>query len=211
MCGQLIEIVRDDNALQTAGDKDIVVEPDDILQFVHRTVKDFLEDPKRAGSLWFSESSSVERVRDVARTYVQVAFPTEPVLYAPIRSSTDQSNWHSNIQKFLVYLNDRILLPFVLTILSDAFGICCNVFDYSIHPDLKSWNKEDIERAFSNELSHYFWLKDVEDPIVTLRTITFVYCFHCPHADRLDIATKILYTIILNYYPHQYPNGPVRP
>jgi len=92
MCSQLIKIVRDDNALQTAGDKDIVVEPDDVLQFVHRTVKDFLEDTKRAGSLCFSESSSVERVKDVTTTYVQVAFPTEPVLYAPIRSSTDQSN-----------------------------------------------------------------------------------------------------------------------
>lgn len=118
-CGPLIEIVTGDaDQVEDTDRTDSNIGPDGIVQFMHRSVKDFLHSPQKCGPLHFSEAAAIGEVRAIAQRYIEVAFPAEQTLYAPPVPAMENSLWQDNIKKWVDYLERRILLCFCLSILS---------------------------------------------------------------------------------------------
>jgi hypothetical protein len=92
--------------------------PDDIVQFMHRTVKDFLLNPAGSGPLHFSEEMATQQVMLTAKGYLQLAFPRREPRYGPQISQWKDEKWSKNISEYVRYLDNRILLQFCISILS---------------------------------------------------------------------------------------------
>lgn len=137
-CGALIEVVKGEDAMLGEKSAYLDVGPDDTVQFMHRTIKDFLESPEREGPLNFSEQHSVDQIKQIARRYIQIGFPSQPTRFGPVilplteTEACDQvengkrlipykkgcSAWRTNIRERVEYLQGKILLSFSLFILS---------------------------------------------------------------------------------------------
>lgn len=120
-CGPLIEIVSgsqvDDNL--TSKDRNHVdVGPEDIVQFMHRTVKDFLHSPDRTSILQFTEDVAVDEVARAVEIYLRIAFPHEQPTYGPQITRWKRESWQDNISEFVEYLEEKKLLHFALFVQS---------------------------------------------------------------------------------------------
>lgn len=112
ICGPFVEIIRGSQQSSNFDQDDIG--PDDIVQFIHRTVKDFLQVEGCSGHLQFDEEMATQHVKSVATTYIQLTFPKEEPEYGPRASRWRKSNWLINLHGYVMYLQDRILLQFCL-------------------------------------------------------------------------------------------------
>lgn len=110
-------VAGDADHAEDSDRSDSNIGPDDIIQFMHRSVKDFLHSPKKGGSLHFSEAEAIEEVQSTAKRYIEIAFPAESTLYGPLVPATESSLWQDNIKKWVDYLERRILLCFCLSVL----------------------------------------------------------------------------------------------
>ncbi|KAJ5142357.1 hypothetical protein N7526_003352 [Penicillium atrosanguineum] len=111
-CGPLIEVVplrRTPRHILDQGD-DTDIGPDDILQFIHRTVKDFFNSPARKGYLHFSDQDARDETTAIAKRYIQITFPDEETLYGPPIPAKPRSSWKTNIRDYVDYLEKRNFL-----------------------------------------------------------------------------------------------------
>jgi hypothetical protein len=115
MCGPLIEVIKPTSKqtqIQHEGGDE--VDRSDLVQLLHRTVKDFLANHEAAGDFSFSEDLATEEVYETARAYATLTIPTAPVPYAPwwLHKGTGLSN---RTRKLAEYLDNRTLMPFFLS------------------------------------------------------------------------------------------------
>ncbi|KAJ5963990.1 uncharacterized protein N7479_003866 [Penicillium vulpinum] len=122
-CGPLIELVRGEE-LEPGQRLDAQISPTLVVQFMHRTVKDFLNHPDRVGPLHFSEKSAVDEVKSICARYLEIAFPQSETAYGPPIPARDGSSWKRNIQKYVDYLDSRSLLQFVLNTMAPNGAKC---------------------------------------------------------------------------------------
>ncbi|KAJ5585583.1 uncharacterized protein N7459_005383 [Penicillium hispanicum] len=116
-CGPLIELVRGEG-LEPGEKPDDEITPNLIVQFMHRTVKDFLNQPGRIGPLHFSQTLAVGEVKDICARYLEVAFPKTETSYGPPIPAREGSSWKKNVQEYVEYLDSRSLLHFVLSVVA---------------------------------------------------------------------------------------------
>jgi hypothetical protein len=122
-CGPLVDVVKSEitvrqSPLENDSDADDDIGPDDVVQFMHRTVKDFLQSPNRQGPLHFSEKAAIEMVVGVAKRYIEIGFPKSKTNYYVPASAKADGDWHEAVRKYSDHLENRILLRFTLSILS---------------------------------------------------------------------------------------------
>ncbi|CAN9313452.1 unnamed protein product [Alternaria alternata] len=110
ICGPFIEIIHGPDLSSRIDPDDIG--PDDIVQFIHRTVKDFLQVKRRSSQLHFSEQEATNHTKALAKTYLQVSFPKNRVLYGPQARQWRIEDWHQNLREYVVYLEEKIFLQF---------------------------------------------------------------------------------------------------
>lgn len=165
-CGPLIDVVKSESTVRQArldddSDAEDDIGPDYVVQFMHRTVKDFLQSPTRQGPLHFSEKASTEMVEGVARRYVEIGFPkSQTKYYSPSTANTD-GDWHAAVGNLSELLENRILLRFVLTILEKestqlqgSLNICTWIDSlFCISPDIKDINQ--VKDVFRKERAFY--------------------------------------------------------
>jgi hypothetical protein len=124
-CGPLIEIVNASELVPGVGPDDVVDEdigPEDIVQFMHRTVKDFLLSQERSGPLHFSEDMAAEQVTLMAKNYLRIGFPQQEPKYGPRLSKWKAKQWRKNISEYVNHLEDKILLQFSISILTEKLS-----------------------------------------------------------------------------------------
>ena len=106
LCGPFIDVVRPKNQdPESFGARDIV-------QLIHTTAKDFLTS-KQAGPLRIVIEDARYRVEKDVQSYLFLSFPIESSAYCPLPAS-GTCNWETNIEKMLVYLEEKPLLQFAL-------------------------------------------------------------------------------------------------
>lgn len=114
LCGPFIEIIppadRTDYGLPTHTS---TTERDKEVQLLHQTVKDFLEDERRAGQLYIPFQAAQRTVEEDSRIYVRIALPAKAKDYSPL-PVWDFRPWTSCRQEVIEYLEQRHLLPFIL-------------------------------------------------------------------------------------------------
>ncbi|KAJ6184434.1 hypothetical protein N7519_005735 [Penicillium mononematosum] len=156
-CGPLIELVR--GGEPEPGEKlDAEISPTLVVQFMHRTVKDFLNHPTRAGPLHFAEAVAVNEVKGICARYLEVAFPQSQTAYGPHIPAREE--------EYVDYLDSRSLLQFALNIMGPReagpqpdLGVYASI-DKLIHlpwPKSEWWNIEisDAERLVGKRYLFY--------------------------------------------------------
>ncbi|RWA05858.1 hypothetical protein EKO27_g9246 [Xylaria grammica] len=156
-CGHLIELVS------TKGVPDLCdsseVGPDDTVQFIHRTLKDFLGAREKTDNFSISEHDAQVEVKELVSRYVEIAFRHTGALYRPKFEATEESSWKRNVEGFVKYMDQRILFAFAVAILSAEsasnvrihLGIDGTVLDNLVWPPIQEWNDEMISQAFMAE------------------------------------------------------------
>ncbi|KAI0413294.1 hypothetical protein F5X98DRAFT_352301 [Xylaria grammica] len=156
-CGHLIELVS------TKGVPDLCdsseVGPDDTVQFIHRTLKDFLGAREKTDNFSISEHDARVEVKELVSRYVEIAFRHTGALYRPKFKATKESSWKRNVESFVKYMDQRILFAFAVAILSAEsasnvrihLGIDGTVLDNLVWPPIQEWNDEMISQAFMAE------------------------------------------------------------
>jgi adenylate kinase family enzyme len=112
ICGPFVEIIL--GSEQICEPESDNIGPDDIVQFIHRTVKDFLQVPGRAGQLHFTEETAIYHTKFIATTYLQLTFPEEEPQYGPQASRWKAKYWLEGLEEYVEYLQERNLLQFCL-------------------------------------------------------------------------------------------------
>jgi len=162
-CGPLMEFISNVEESVERSRED--TGPDDIVQLIHRTVKDFLESPNGSGQLHYSESHAENKVKEIAGRYASITFPAKATPYAP-PMPVSGGDWHDNIAALAKYFNERYLLSFIFAILpdkkSELLGSYGFMFDDSVSPSLRSkgenrWTEDKIRDKFSHEMKYYPW------------------------------------------------------
>ena len=200
-CGPLIEVVKAEGT-----DDNTDIGPDDIVQFSHRTVKDFLHGHKGTEPFHFSEKSAAQQVQDVAQQYLKISFPAEQTLYGPVISAAEGSDWQANIREFVDYLERRILLDFALRVLSDgslpmlwSSGSC---LDNLVFPPLRDWSESGIRKVFAEDARFYPWSAGQFYSVNTARAVLLGYSFHYACSRGYVVATRNLLLLFLKLDGH---------
>jgi hypothetical protein len=135
-CGLFIDIVHSTKGGEV---EESCVSPTSVIQLMHQTVKDFLEDEEAAGPLHFTRKEAASMVESVTLTYGIIALPVLRSAYAPFPTSEwSPSVWELTVAKIALYLEDKKLLPFFVLLLTERrqllgplkphFGILNNAF-----------------------------------------------------------------------------------
>jgi hypothetical protein len=125
ICGPFIEIIRGQDLPYKSDYDDIG--PEDVVQFTHRTVKDFLQVEGRSGQLHFSEEEAVDHTNLLAKTYLEVSFPKHQANYGPQASRWKIDDWLQNLYEYVEYLQERILLQFCLFVFRTYNPYCAEL------------------------------------------------------------------------------------
>jgi hypothetical protein len=197
-CGQLVEIiraVRDQEDQEDSGDD---IGPDDVVQFVHRTVKDFFEAGSNGCSISFTEEEAVEEVQDLVRRYSTVAFPQQETKYRPDFRAVPHSSWRKNVEKLVQHLDTRILLPFVADITARSGSSQPLVYAQrkAFVLDSLFWSENIPLRAddypieqFTSELQYYPQCIDgISHTVISVRAALLGYATHYACNNGLAIA-----------------------
>ena len=116
LCGPFIDVIPLADPDRTHNEwptKSSIIGIDQEVQLLHQTVKDFLEDERRAGQLYFTFQSAQNLVEEESRIYVRIAIPAKAKDYSPL-PVRDFRQWTSSRQDVIEYLEQRRLLPFIL-------------------------------------------------------------------------------------------------
>ena len=210
-CGPLIEVIRSGDAADSRDDTDIG--PDDIVQFIHRTVKDFLQAHDGAGPLHFSESNAAFQVKELAKTYAKIAFPPEHTPYLPVLQGHKGCDWRANIRGLVDYFEQKILFPFICSVLSgdamsirDTLGISASTFDNIIYPSPPHWSETGIGKELGEEARFYPWSAGQFHSPTTIRAVLLGYTFYYSCRRGHVVATRNLLIFFLSLHA-RYTRG----
>lgn len=213
-CGPLIDFVAHGDEVTTDNDGGDIG-PDHIVQLIHRTVKDFFENPMRSGPLHFSESSAEMHVKETAKAYARISFPAESTLYAPAIPARQGSEWPSNIEKLTKYLDEKILLNFILSILPsqmhDLLGPYTWMIDDSVSPSLRNpseWSEYKFREVFDQDSIYYSSLPQSPFTKLTAWNVMLGHAFRYSCSNGLIVAAKNLYEICSRLSPTWYHRVP---
>ncbi|KAI1129980.1 hypothetical protein F5Y10DRAFT_236734 [Nemania abortiva] len=113
ICGPLLEFVTASQSGTFSYDRLSKVTGRSVVQLIHQTAKDYLEGGQ--DTVFAFESSEVlSVVTNEARSYMMLVIPPSPRKYTPVLSDV-ADDWKSKVVAMLTYLDDKFLLPFVLS------------------------------------------------------------------------------------------------
>jgi hypothetical protein len=221
-CGPLLEVIPEDHKSNERDSEDSSeIGPQDIVQLIHRTVKDFLEDPERASSLHFPGHLAVTEVQHTALNYARVVFPNMPTFYAPKLPAVKGTQWKTSIEKLMRYLNTRVLVNYMFEILPEEkaalLGPYVRMFDDCVAPTIGEWSENEIRDSFREESAYYPWLTRSTSSYTqnTANAVMVGYAFQYSCAQGLIVAVRNLLHICRNTdqirsnysYPNVAANG----
>ncbi|KAI1375915.1 hypothetical protein F4677DRAFT_105345 [Hypoxylon crocopeplum] len=214
-CGPLIEVVKpgDDTNAPRSDD----VQPGDIIQFIHRTVKDFLEERETADEFSVVEDNARVYVKELASRYLALAFPQENTPYwsgfKP--ANKDTSEWRNHVAMFVEHLDRRILLGFSVTVLTDQdhsagqilgkLGFDASVLDQLIHPPAPEWNDSQIRDHFKWETRYYPGVMGQYFSTESVRAVLLGHAAYCACMQGFATATKNLILLYTTPNATKYP------
>jgi hypothetical protein len=196
-CGLFVEVVRYGQEDASPGCADDEVLPRDIVQFIHRTVKDFFENRRNPFGISFTEEEAVEEVKSIAARYCAIAFPKEDTKYKPSLQASPGSSWQMNVDNFVDYLDTRILLPFAVDVLARGgatssheqlpLGMDATVLDFLWCEDTNSIDE------FLPELEYYPWcMTGLSDTNKTIHHALLGYAAYSAFSRGLATAAENL-------------------
>ncbi|OIW22746.1 hypothetical protein CONLIGDRAFT_687165 [Coniochaeta ligniaria NRRL 30616] len=175
-CGTLIEIVKPGDMTGNIGDNDLG--PDYTVQFIHRTVKDFLEGRPHKDNFHIAE--------DQAGLFTRF-------------KATAGSSWKENIAGFVEYMDQRILFTFTVDIRSSldhphpGLDLTTLGLDDMIDPPASNWSYKEIHNALWDEIRYYPRAKPVRvSSLDSVRAVLLGYAVYYACLNGCLTATRIL-------------------
>jgi hypothetical protein len=176
-CGPLIEILKTDEDEASPNTKELMSR--NIVQFIHRTVKDFFERRKDAEEFRIDETEARRQVDHLARRYLALSFPRENPPYWPVSQATEDVplEWEKNVESLVESLDSRILLSFSAHVVSTGgqpiqdINVVVHLMDSMVHPPIPAWNGQQIREHFSEETPYYAGLRVPDHPTDILRAV----------------------------------------
>ncbi|KAK3299555.1 uncharacterized protein B0H64DRAFT_371884 [Chaetomium fimeti] len=163
-CGPLIEVVKvdPDEGVPSRSGREAL--PGDIIQFIHRTVKDFLEERQDSDEFKVTEDGARTHVEHLARRYLALSFPQEKPPYWSVSQATEAIplKWKENVGSLVDYLDSRMLLSFALSVVSnvgapaqDHLDVLFELMDHMIYPPVLAWGDDQIRDHLADECRYY--------------------------------------------------------
>jgi hypothetical protein len=198
-CGPFIEVLIPANPGSTPGFRNnTAIHPRFTVQLLHRTVKDFLNDPTNAGPLHFTDQEAEKLLQRSLSTYIQLVLPIGTTHYCPVPAKAN-ATLQTTIEAMCQYLNGKDLLELVLTTLSEEEVLPhLMLFENSVNPPLmeqrttRPWN--DSLQAIGKAYFSYGCRKGLTTAIANLLSITSILLLNWPTLLRYGIlVTAIRY------------------
>lgn len=209
-CGTLIEIVKPGAISGNARDNDL--EPGDIVQFIHRTVKDFLDGRPHGDTFHIAEEHASLFVKQLATRYLGVVFPRKATPYWAHSRATPGHSWKENVARFVEYMDQRILFVFAANVLSELdstkpryqfhllgdIGFDGSILDNMIDPPAYKWNKSDVTKTLWEELRYYPGLHHWNNGTELIRGVLLGYAVYYACLNGCVTSARIF--SVLNYF-----------
>lgn len=113
LCGPFVEVINPTAGASTHLEGFDCINGESVVQLLHQTVKEFLEND--AGSVFtFRPHEAYAIMNKDAERYLHLALPLEETKYAPVLQDFGDS-WKSSVEKTIFYLEDKVLLKFIIS------------------------------------------------------------------------------------------------
>lgn len=173
ICGPMVEFVNPSDVGTLQYDRPSKVTGSSVVQLVHQTAKDFLEQCQHH-MLGFRADEARLFVRHHGLLYLRFVIPLSKATYAPYLSDVSD-DWETTVRECLHYLDDKHLLPFVLA----YCNICENDLILAASSDTEDWRLS----AFFNNMKY----EDLEvDGVVEKTVVGLLFRLGCTLG--MDIA-----------------------
>jgi hypothetical protein len=208
-CGTLIEVVKPGGIAGNLGRDGL--QPEDVVQFIHRTVKDFLQQRPNADTFHIAEDNAGLFVEQLAMRYLVIAFPQTNTPYWTRFKATKDSSWKDNVTGFVEYMDQRILFPSAVHVLSDPVGLQQlqiltdigfdkTVLDDMIDPPAAEWNESDVRNTLRHETSFYSRIYSQN----SVRAVLLGYAIYHACLNGCVTATRNLASLYTTFGPHDH-------
>ncbi|KAH7142802.1 hypothetical protein B0J13DRAFT_50915 [Dactylonectria estremocensis] len=117
-CEPFLEVIIPQAQSGSGVRENIEISPRHNIQLLHRTIKDFLQNPSESAAVSFSEAEANLFVRESLRRYLRVVLPVHPCRYSPV-PAMGNCPLEKTVQAMAKYLDKKNLLEFALTVLPE--------------------------------------------------------------------------------------------
>jgi hypothetical protein len=167
-CGIFIEFIRRRKYYEDESEVDM--DADDKVQFMHRTVKDFLEARHAGDPFWIPEDAAESFAEDTATRYISITCHRDRVRhYCHTRDETTPSsvsNWKANIASLVKYLDQCALLHTATYLVAQSADTIdwlaalrsasiLSDLDETVGPSSLQWRDSQVRDLLADEMDYY--------------------------------------------------------